>query len=118
MYKVLRPLLLREHSGNLFFGQDNVLHRILPALEVLRVVVHVGWEEELFPQTLGTPLVGSDRARGQGITLIPVETLASLNATHQPRCAAVSEIYNGMLRFAQRAACGTQAWVSIPEIRM
>ena len=64
MYKVLRPLLLREHSGNLFFGQDNVLHRILPALEVLRVVVHIGWEEEFFLQALETPLVGSDRACG------------------------------------------------------
>ena len=118
MYKVLRPSLLREHSSDLFFGQDNVLHRILPALEVLRVVVHVGWEEELFSQALETPLVGSDRAFGQGITLIPVETLASLDAAHQSRCAAVSEVYNGMLGFAQRATCGTQARVSIPEFRI
>lgn len=45
---LLRKLLLREHSSDLFLSQDNVLHRILLALEVLRVVVHVGWEEELF----------------------------------------------------------------------
>jgi hypothetical protein len=48
IYIVLRPLLLREHSSDLFLSQDDVLHRILLALEVLRVVVDVGWEEELF----------------------------------------------------------------------
>ena len=118
MYEVLRPSLLREHSSDLFFGQDNVFHRILPALEVLRVVVHIGWEEELFSRASETPLVGSDHACGREITLVPVEALASLDATHQPRCAAVSEVYNGMLGFAQRAACGTQARVSIPEFRI
>ena len=45
---LLRKLLLREHSSNLFLGQNDVLHRILLAFEVLRVVVHVGREEELF----------------------------------------------------------------------
>ena len=109
---------MREHSSNLFFGQDNVFHRVLPTLEVLRVVVDVGWEEELFSQALETPLLGSDHACGKGITLIPVEALPSLDAAYQPRCAAVSEVYNGVLGFAQRAACGTQAWVSIPEFRV
>jgi hypothetical protein len=39
--------LLREHSGDLLFGQDNVLHGILLAFEILRFVVRVGGEEEL-----------------------------------------------------------------------
>jgi hypothetical protein len=42
-----RRSLLREHSGDLLFGQDDVLHGILLAFEILRFVVCVGGEEEL-----------------------------------------------------------------------
>lgn len=118
MYKVLRLSLLRKHSGDLFLGQDNVFHGVLPALEVLRVVVHVGWEEELFFTVVRDTSGRKRSCVRQGITLVPVEALASLHATHQSRCAAVSEVYNGMLGLAQGAACGTQAWVSIPEFRI
>jgi hypothetical protein len=51
----------------------------------------------------------------QGITLVPVKALASLDAAHQSRCAAVSKVHNGMLGLAQRAACSTRACVSMPE---
>jgi len=50
-----------------------------------------------------------------GITLVPVEALASLDAAHQSGCAAVSEVYDGVLGLAQRAAYSTRARVSILE---
>jgi hypothetical protein len=38
--------LLRKHGGDLLLGQNNILHGILLALEILRFVVCVGREEE------------------------------------------------------------------------
>ena len=37
---------LREHGSNLLLGQNDILHGILLALEILRFVVCVGREEE------------------------------------------------------------------------
>jgi hypothetical protein len=78
---------LREHSGNLLFGQDNVLYGILLALEILRFVVRVGREEELcFMRALEMIEVFRSYIRhvagGIVITLVPIEALASLNAAY------------------------------------
>jgi hypothetical protein len=54
----------------------------------------------------------------QGVTLVPVKALSSLDATNEPRCPAVSKVHNGMLGLAQRAAYITRTRVSKPESQL
>lgn len=78
---IKRQELLRHHRGSLLIRQYDVLYWILLVLEVLRVVVCVGWEEELcYDRNISDSF--QDVARTYRRTLIPVEPLGRFHASH------------------------------------
>ena len=55
---MLRPGSLREHIPSLLLGKNDILYRILSALEVIEVVVCVRGEKDLWSERASARFVG------------------------------------------------------------